>query len=225
MNNVTTEVSMTIGFFRRHLLGESLRNSLIRLTVILSAIIIVWSGLMLALIIYMKYQRARQTLKTSNTQRLYDSNSSLNGKRPNRNKHNRRFNSSASTLSSPRCYSIRRIIAQLSQRCVFWPLSRTTNRNSIKRSSSSIKRKQQRQTMITNSCTAPNKIQIIVENMTRRPLSPDLNTSNKGRKISFYHETDSSSGDELKTLHPIENDQTPQIEINQKTSNAVQLVC
>jgi hypothetical protein len=79
--------------------------------------------------------------------------------------------------------------------------------------------------MGTNSCTAPNKIQIIVENMTRRPLSPDLNTSNKGRKISFYHETDSSSGDELKTLHPIENDQTPQIEINQKTSNAVQLVC
>jgi hypothetical protein len=79
--------------------------------------------------------------------------------------------------------------------------------------------------MVTNSCRPSNKIQITVENMTRRPLSPDHNTSNIERKISFYHETDSSSGDELKTLYPIKNDQTTQIEINQKTSNVVPLVC
>jgi hypothetical protein len=92
MNNVTTDISPTISFFRRYLLGDTYKNSLIRLTVILSAIVIVWSGIMLALIIHMKCQRTKQMLKTSNTHHhLYDSNSSLT-KRRYPSKRNRRFN-------------------------------------------------------------------------------------------------------------------------------------
>ena len=101
MNNVTKDISPPINIFRRYLLGDSLKNSLIRLTVILSAIIIVWSGIVIALIIHMKCQRTKQILKTANTHHhLYDSNSSLTRKRSNCSKRNRCFNSSSSASFS-----------------------------------------------------------------------------------------------------------------------------
>jgi hypothetical protein len=224
MNNVTNEISLTNNFFRRYFLGESIRNIFIRLTVILSAIIIVWSGIMFALIIHMKCQRTKRMLKTTNTHHhLYDSNTSLNKKRTNCSKRTRRFNSSSSSLTSTRCYSIRHVLSQLKQRCVFWP-STTIHENSIVRSSSFIKRKQPIETLPKTPPSTPNKVQLVVQSMARRSFISNPNKVRIGKKISLYHEADSSSGDELKNLHSIQDDLKSPIEINPNTSNTIQLV-
>ncbi len=203
MNNVTNDKSPTNNLFRRYLLGESIKNIFIRLTVILSAIIIVWCGIMFALIIHMKCQRTKQTLKTSNTHHhLYDSNTSLNKKRSKHSKRNRRCNSPSPSLSSRRCYSLFRSLSQLKQHCVFWPSSSSTvNENLMNRSSLLIK---QRETKTNNSYSTPNKVQVVLQSMTRRTLTSNHNKINLGKRLSLYHEADSSSGDELKNLYPIE---------------------
>jgi hypothetical protein len=193
MNNGTTDISPAINIFRRYLLGDTLKNSLIRLTVILSAIIIVWSGIVIALIIHMKCQRKKQMLKTSNTHHhLYDSNSSLTRKRSNSSKRNRRFNSSSSSLSSSCCYSIRRVFSQLKQHCIFWPLSTSHRPTSAKKPKEV-------------SSITPNRVQLVVETMGNQPSKPIHRPINIGKKISLYRETDSSSGDELRNFTPIEN--------------------
>jgi hypothetical protein len=225
MNNVTNDLSSTNNLFRRYLLGESMKNVFIRLTVILSSIIIVWCGIMFALIIHMKCQRAKQMLKTSNTHHhLYDSNTSLTKKRSNCPSRNRRFNSSSSSLSSTRCYSIGRILSQLKPHCFVWPSS-IVNENSINRSASLTKQKQQSETLPRNSYSTPNKVHLVVESMTRRSITANHNTVNIGKKISLYREIDNSSGDELKNLYSIKNELKPEIEIDQNTSsNTFQLV-
>ncbi len=225
MNNVTNEISLTNNLFRRYLLGESMKNIFIRLTVILSSIIIVWCGIMFALIIHMKCQRSKQMLKTSNTHHhLYDSNTSLTKKRSNCSKRNRRFNSSSSSLSSTRCYSIGRILSQLKPHCFVWPSS-PINENSINRSESLIKLKQKSESLPKTSYPTPNKVQLVVESMTRRSISGNHNTINIGKKISLYRETDNTSGDELKNLYSITNELKPQIEITQNSSsNTIQVV-
>ncbi len=219
MKNITNDISPTSSLFRRYLLGESAKNICIRLTVILSSIIIVWCGIICALIIHMKCQRAKQILKTSNTHHhLYDSNTSLTKKRSNYSKRNRRFNSSSSSLSSSTdCYSIRHILSQLKPHCIFWPRS-TGNENSIDRSLSPTKRKQQIECLPKTSRSTPTKVQLLVESMASH------NKFKIGKKNSLYRETDSSSGDELKNLYPIENNSKSQIEITQNTSNIIQLV-
>lgn len=217
MNNVTYDISSTNNLFRHYLLGESVKNIFIRLTVILSAITLAWCGIMLALIIHTKCQRTKQMLKTSNTHHhLYDSNSSLNKKRSNRN---RRFNSSSSSLSSTRCYSIRHILSELKQRCSFWPSS-TINENPVCRTSSSLVKPKQQQIESSprNIYSTPTKVQLVVESMTSRS---NQNSIKIGKRISLYREVDSSSGDQLKNLHSIENNLKSQTELNQNTIQPV----
>jgi hypothetical protein len=212
MNNVSYEISSTDNFFRHYLLGESIKNIFIRLTVILSSIILVWCGIMFALIIHTKCQRNKQMLKKSNTHHLlYDSNSSLNKKTPNRSKRIRRNHSSSSLSSSTRCYSIRHILSELKRRCGFWPSS-TINEN-YRTSLSIIKPKQQ----MENFSSTPTKVQLVVESMTRHSIRSNHNSINIGKRISLYREADNSSGDQLKTRHSNENS----IELNQ---NNIQLV-
>ncbi|CAF3454885.1 unnamed protein product [Rotaria sp. Silwood1] len=224
MNNVTTDISLTTSIFRRYLLGESLKSILIRLTVILSAIIVVWSGIMVALIIHMKCQRSKQMIKTSIPHHhLYDSSSSLARKQSNRSKRNRRFNSS--TIC---CYSICHFLSQLKQHCIFCPsksLSSTIDNENLKnRLSPKTKRKLRKESISVNSCSNSNNVQIMVEAMTKRSLNRNYNLVNIGKKISLYRETDSSSGDELKNFSTFDNDRKPSMEINPNTSNIVQLV-
>jgi hypothetical protein len=224
MNNVTADISTTISFFRRYFLGESLKNILIRLTVILSSIIIVWCGIVLALIIHMKCQRSKQMQKTSNTHHhhLYDSTLSLTKKRvKNQSKRNRRFNSSSSSLSSTRCYSIRHILSRLKRHCFFWPSSSRVNENSRDRSLSLTQRKTQSEPQPAISLLKTNKVQLVVEAMSRRPLTPASNRLNIGKKISLYREADSSSGDELRNLYSIENERKSPIEIDQRIFNTI----
>ncbi|CAF1087989.1 unnamed protein product [Adineta steineri] len=224
MNNVTREISLANNFFRQNLLGESLRHSFIRLTVILSAIIIVWGGIILALIIHMKCQRARQMIKTSNTQHSYDNDTNSNKKRSNNHKRNRRFDSSSSSVSLTR-YSIRHFLSRLKRHVIFWPSSSTSTitaalaaattekNNSIRES---LLLKKEHQMIPTNS----NTIQILVENMTRRPLNSNRYVPNiVASKLLFHHETDSSSGDELKNFFPFEEDQQ-----SRKVSNVIQFI-
>ncbi|UJR38043.1 hypothetical protein I4U23_030725 [Adineta vaga] len=215
MYNVTTEISVTVNIFRRYLLGESLKNSLIRLTVILSAILLVWVGMIFALIIHLKCQRSRQILKSSTSHHLYDNEHDSIRKRSEQLVRNRRFDSSVSSISSTRCYSIRRIFIRLKRCCIFWPSVANANDDSEKRSSISSK---QRDTIRMNSCTVPPKIQIMIENTVKRP------STNVGRKLSSYYEGDSSSSEELKTLCSSENNREIQIEINRKSSNVTELV-
>lgn len=225
MNNATNEISQTNNLFRRYLLGESIKNIFIRLTVILSAITLVWCGIMFALIIHMKCQRTKQMLKTSNTHHhLYDSSTSLTKKRSNCSKRNRRFHSSSSSLSSTRCYSIRHILSQLKSHCIFWPRS-TVNDNSINRSLSLNKRKKQMENQSKNSYSTPNKVQLVVESMTKQSLTANHNTINIGKKISLYHQTTNSSEDKLKNLYLNDNKSKTQTEIpTPHISNLVQLV-
>ncbi|CAF2845621.1 unnamed protein product [Rotaria sp. Silwood2] len=226
MNNVTTEISPATSIFRRYLLGESFKSILIRLTVILSAIIVVWSGIMIALIIHMKCQRSKQMIKTSIPHHhLHDSSSSLTRKQSNRSKRNRRFDSSSS--SSTCCFSICHFLSQLRQHCIFCPShlssSPIENENSKNRSSPKTKRKQRKESVSVNSCSNSNNVQIVIEAMNKQSLSRNYNVVNIGKKISLYRETDSSSGDELKSFYTFDKDQKPSIEINSNTSNIIQL--
>lgn len=219
MNNLTNENSSTNNLFRQYLLGESIKNIFIRLTVILSAIIFVWCGIMCALIIHMKCQRTKQMLKTSSTHHhLYDSNSSLTRKRSNCSKRNRRFHSSSSSLSSTRCYSIRQILSQLKSHCSFWPSS-NLNENPI------TKQKKQVEYRQNHSHSRPNQVQLVVESMTRRSLIHNQNRIDSEKKNSLYLPINNSSGDELINLNSVDNKSKSQIEITPVTSTLVQLVC
>ena len=214
MNNLTNEISSKDSFFRRYLLGESIKNIFIRLTVILSAIILVWCGIMCALIIHTKCQRKKQMLKTSNTHHhLYDSTSSLNKKR---SKRNRRVNPSALSTSGN---SIRRILSELKQRCGFQS-SPIANENSVHRTSSVPKLKRQSDTL-PNCNSTPNKIQLVVESMSSRSI---ISHHSVGKRISLYQEGESLSGDQLKSLHSITDHSSPRIQVNPNTSNSIQLV-
>ncbi|CAF0870010.1 unnamed protein product [Rotaria sordida] len=223
MNNLTTEMSLTTNIFRRYLLGESLKSILIRLTVILSAIIVVWSGIMVALIIHMKCQRSKQMIKTSIPHHhLYDSSLSLTRKVSTRSKRNRRFDSSSLSTC---CYSICHFLSQIKQHCIFCSSSSSIdNENSKNRLSPITKRKQRIESISVNSCSNSHNVQIVVEAMTKRSLNRNHNAANIGKKISLYRETDSSSGDELKIFHPFDNNQKHPIKINSNASNFVQLI-
>ncbi len=222
MNNVSYENSSTDNFFRHYLLGESVKNIFIRLTVILSAIILVWCGIMFALIIHTKCQRNKQMLKTSNTHHhLYDSNSSLNKKRPNRVKRVRRCHSSTSSLSSTRCYSIRHILSELKRRCGFWPSSPINENSTFRTSSTIIVPKQLSESYSKSASLTPTKAQLVVEAMTRRSVYTSRNSKSLGKRLSLYRDADSSSGDHLKSLHSVDNNLKSSIELNQ---NSIQLV-
>ena len=218
---MTNEISLTNSLFRRYLLGESIRNIFIRLTVILSAIILVWCGIMFALVIHTKCRRTKQMLKTSNTHHhhLYDSTLSLNRNRSNRWKRNRRFNSSTSTLSSTSCCSIRHILSQLKQRCGFWPSS-TVNENSFQQIPSLTKSGQQVETVARSFYSTPSKVQIVVEMMTKRSVNLNHNLINIGKRISLYREGESSSGEQFKNLHLID----PNREHSPNIDNTIQIV-
>ena len=123
MNNRTTDMPMTSSFFRRYLLGESFRNILIRLTVIASAIILVWCGIMLALIVHMKCQRTKQMQKTSNNQQLYGNRTSLDKTQSNRSECQAHYQSPASPPPQ-RCCSIVRFLLQLKRCCIFLAIGR-----------------------------------------------------------------------------------------------------
>jgi hypothetical protein len=82
----------------------------------------------------------------------------------------------------------------------------------------------QRETKTNNSYSTPNKVQVVLQSMTRRTLTSNHNKINLGKRLSLYHEADSSSGDELKNLHSIQDDLKSPIEINPNTSNTIQLV-
>ena len=203
--NGTANLSMTGSFFRRYLLGESLNNILLRLTMILSAIILVWSGIMLALIIHTKCERRKQLRRTSNSHHhLYDSSTSLT-----RSQRNRRFQSSTSSLTSARCYSIRRLFSQLKAHCFFWPSSTARRTENSTEQLAALDRRQRRdETLLPSSSrSTSNKVQLVVEAMTRRPLPSKHRLFYLRKKGSFYRETDSSSGDESRTLYSDERDQ------------------
>ncbi|CAF3450987.1 unnamed protein product [Rotaria socialis] len=226
MNNGTAEPFLTTSIFRRYLLGESFESVLIRLTIILSAIVVVWTGIMLALIIHTKCQRSKQILKTSVPHHhLCDSNSSLTRKRPNRSKQNRRYDSSSSTCCNTVCY----FLSELMQRCIFCPSSSSSsssvvNENSKIESSLIKQEKKQGEFMPMNSQANSSKVQLVVEAMTRRSFSRNKNVFNIGKKISSYRETESSSGDELKSFYLCDNDQKSPIEMHANTSNVVHLM-
>lgn len=224
MNNVTIEDSATTSFFRQYLLGESLKNILIRLTIILSAIIVVWSGIMLALIIHTKCQRSKQMLKKTSIphHHLYDSNTSLTRKRSSHPKRIRHFNSSLC------CSSIVDFLSQFKRRCLLCPsLPSSTsidNENSKMHSSPIVARKPRIESTTKNSCSTASKIHLVVEAMTRRSPSCNYNAVKVRKKSSIFRETESSSGDELKTFYPFEHDQTFPISTSSNASNNFQVL-
>ena len=226
MNNISLEISSTNSFFRRYLLGESIRNIFIRLTVILSAIVLVWCGIMCALIIHTKWQRNKQMLKNSNTHHhLYDSTLSLTKKRPNRCKRNRRLYSSNSSLSSSYCcYSIDHLFSQLKQRCGFLPSSSIVNDNSIQQIASITKSKQHLDSK-AKKFHATSKVQIVVENVAESPIDRHRNSMNIGKRISLYRGGGSCSGEQLKNLNFIANKSQPALISNQNISSTIQPVC
>ncbi|CAF3917491.1 unnamed protein product [Rotaria magnacalcarata] len=224
MNNGTAELFLTTSFFRRYLLGESFESVLIRLAIILSAIVVVWSGIMLALIIHTKCQRSKQMLKASVPHHhLCDSNSSLTKRRSNRSKQNRRYDSSSSTCCCTICY----FLSELMQRCIFCPSSSSSsvvNENSKIESSVIKQEKHQRESMPMNSHVNSSKVQLVVEAMTRRSFSRNKSVFKIGKKMSSYRETESSSGDELKSFYLCDNDQKSPMEMHANTSNVVHLM-
>jgi len=221
MINSTNQIQLTNNFFREYLLGESLKNVFIRLTLILSSIMLVWCGIMFGLIIHTKCQRTKQMLKTSSTHHhLYDSNSSLTRKR---SKRNRRFYSSSSSISSTRCYSIRRLLSQLKQHCVFSTSS--MNDNQLHRSASFVREKKSiKKSLRNNYNSTPEKVQLVVNSMTRRSILPNANPAHIGQRISLYQDVDHSSGDELKNLYSNENNIKSDLEIIQDRSSPIRLV-
>lgn len=204
MNNISLEISSTNNFFRRYLLGESIRNIFIRLTVILSAIILVWCGIMCALIIHTKWQRNKQMSKNANTHHhLYDSTLSLTKKRPNRCKRNRRVYSSNSSLSSSYCCcSISELLLRLKQRCGFWPAPSMAQENSVQQIASITKSKQHLDTKAKSLHSTSSKVQIVVEKVAESPMNSHRNSTNIGKRISLYRGGGGScSGEQLRNLH------------------------
>lgn len=227
MNNISSEISSTSNFFRRYLLGESIRNVFIRLTVILSAIILVWCGIMCALIIHTKWQRNKQMLKNSNTHHhLYDSTLSLTKKRPKRCKRNRRLYSSNSSLSLSYCCccSMDRLFSQLKQRCGFLPSSAIVNDDSIQQIASITKSKQHVDAKAKNLHAITSKVQIVVENVAESPIDRHRNSTNIGKRISLYRGGGSCSGEQLKNLNFMENNSRPALISNQDISSSIQPV-
>ena len=225
MKNITKEVSPTTSFFHRHLLGESIKGVLIRLTVILSAIIVVWCGLTVALFLYTKYQRSKPNLKTSITQHhLYDSNTSLTRKRSNRFKHNHRFSSSLSTF----CNSVHFFLSQLKRHCVLCPssLPSSTGNEDAESQSSSLKNRNQcmRPVPSASSHSNSNQTRLAIEAMTKRSLSCNYKAIDIEKKLSSYRGTSSSNGNKSKNFCSYDHGQLSDLEVNPKTSNTVQLV-
>ncbi|CAF1544773.1 unnamed protein product [Adineta ricciae] len=202
MNNVTIELPESVNIFHRYLLGESLKNSLIRLTVILSVIILVWLGMLLALIIHLKCQRSRQRLKSSTSHHLHESDKEPVRKCSEQFGRSRRFDSSVSSISSIRCHSLRRNCFRLKRFCFFWSSSTNDNEQPDKRSSIS---GNQRDAIRVNPIVTPIRLQVTLANTVKRP------SANVGLKLSSYHDISSSSGEELKNLCAIEDEHDKQI--------------
>ena len=59
MHNLTRDGETTSSIFSRYLLGESYKNILLRLTTILCSILIIWFGLMVTLIFFIRHQRRK----------------------------------------------------------------------------------------------------------------------------------------------------------------------
>lgn len=204
MMNITTDISSTNSLFRRYLLGESIKNIFIRLTVILSAIILVWCGIMCALIIHTKCQRTKQLSKNANTHHhLYDSTTSLTKTRSNRCKRNRRLNSSSCYCCC--CCSIRDLFSQLKQRCGFWPSSSSSIANdiSIQQIASITKTKQPVETIAKTIHSTPSRVQIVVETIAEPSMNINQNLPTIGKRISLYRGGGraSSTGDQLHNFH------------------------
>lgn len=220
MSNGTANLSMPGSFFRRYFLGESINNILLRLTIILSAIILVWCGIMLALIIHTKCQRRKQLQKTSTSHHLYDSSTSLTNRRSTRSKRNRRFQSSRNSLTSARCYSIRRLLSQFKAHCFFWPSS-TERRNANSTDQISAVNRRDEALLTSSSRSTSNKVQLVVEAMTRHPRTSKHRLFHPRKKGSLYRETDSSSGDDSRNPYAFERDQPIPVETKRGTCNVV----
>ena len=206
MNNRTTDMPMTSSFFRRYLLGESFRNILIRLTVIASAIILVWCGIMLALIVHMKCQRTKQMQKTSNNQQLYGNRTSLQKTQSNRSECQAHYQSPASPPAQ-RCCSIVRFLSQLKRCCIFWPSAAPSNRITIERPSSLTVRDQRMKSGPNSSMSRSSRVQFAIQAMSRKPLGSTSRTLETGRKVGLlYRDRNSSASDESRILHWFENE-------------------
>ena len=194
MNNETKNDSMNIGTFSQYLLGESVKNILIRLSVILSSIILVWSGIMLALIIHTKYQRMKQMQKLTNSHHhhhhhLHDSTSSLNKTRSHRNHP-------VDATNSSRCFALRRLLSQLKDRCFFWPSARQRTDENY-----AIRRSKPRQGTIPHSST---KVQFVVEAMSRKPFTVVHRPIKQSEKVFVRSEIEISNVEETKTVEKVE---------------------
>ena len=239
MMNTTAEISSTNSLFRRYLLGESIKNIFIRLTVILSAIILVWCGIMCALIIHTKCQRTKQMLKNASTHHhhhLYDSTSSLSKSRSNRCKRNRRLYSSTSSLPWPRCCfccccccSIHHLFSQLKQRCGFWPSSSSSivNDVSIQQIASIPKTKQPMETIARTVHSTPSRVQIVVETIAEPSINLNENLPKIGKRISLYRGGDgrSSSGDQFRNFHSSDVNYSSQFTSDQDLAHLVDIPC
>lgn len=228
MHNATMEICTTTSIVRRYLLGESFKSVLIRLTIILSSIGVVWSGIMLALVIHTKYQRSKQMLKSSMTHHhLCDSITSLNNKQSNRSKRNRLYDSTSASTSLC-CYRIRRFLSYLVEYCIFCSSSSPSMDNEISKAESSppIRRKSQAEPSFMPMYPHPpsSKVQLVIESMTGRPLYRNKNILKIGKKISLYRESESLSGDEFRSFHTNDYGRKSSIEVNTNTSDFVQQV-
>lgn len=186
MNNATGDVPPTMNFFRRHFLGTSFQHILLRLSLILSSIIVVWCGIMLGLIIHTKCQRMKQIQKGSTTHHhhLTESTSSLTRNRPNKTPRN------PSTLNP--C----RILSRLFSRLFSSSRVESIERNGI----STGKQNKIELIAINNSRSTSNKIQHVVRAIKRRSTRFNQQNSRNDRKLNQFGETDSSSGEESKTI-------------------------
>ena len=199
MNDETREISMTIGFFRRYLLGTAIHNILIRFTLILSVILIIWCGIMVALIIHTKCQRAKQTQKGTNNHRLHhhhhlhDSTSSLTKSRPSNTTQKMKSEESNSSLRSSGCYSFCRFFSLLKRRCLCCLCSSSNRRQN------SVERQKTRAEVIqpNDSLLMASRVHLVVEAMTRHPVRGHQTLLDKNENSSFVYEADSFDVDEL----------------------------
>jgi hypothetical protein len=148
MKNITAVVHMTNSFFREYLLGESLKNILIRLTFILSGTIIVWFCMVLIITLCMGYQRRKQMQHSLNSHHhLYDSMLNLTTNQCNDLHQSYRYSSLSPTIPSLRSDSVAK------QKYLF-----------------GTKSIQQRYPEENKLLINPNKTQAAVEAMSRPPL-------------------------------------------------------
>jgi hypothetical protein len=192
---------MNDSVFHRYLLGESLRNIFLRFTIILSSILFVWCGIMLALLIHTRCQRRKQLQKKqSNHHQVYDSNLSLN---KSQTKFNRRFHSSDGLFHSLCCKHLRSCFVRLRNRC-FSGTNPTHFVSEPTPPQSSVEPRQPNETMPRQSTNRAsqrsNRLQIAVQSMSRQSFlrkEPFVSTNQVASPIDSQDKTKQQSMSEL----------------------------